>query len=334
MIANQVTLARIAALPIPCAMLLFGDACWYWVAFFLFVFLGMTDFIDGMMARREGPTKLGSLLDPVADKIMIAAVTFALAVKGWVPVWIPVAILSREFLVTVLRSSVSLRKAEVKTTILAKLKTIIQMGGFGNVFLTVFLPTAYAQVVALFWALFFFAIWVVYRVFLKRNAPHWAAPVGFCFVYWYGLLQFLLTDQVCAGLCYVIVAITWVSAIDYLKTSFALIRSTGMFRFDWIRLFWVLSHSILAVWVGSVDFYLTIPVLIAVSFELATGGIDNIAISDGTVLSNRIFWPSSIVALALALYPQEPLAYVLAVLSLGMCLTAYRGVLWRFFPGR
>lgn len=332
MTANQVTLARIALLPIPCAMLLFGNVHWHWLSFVLLVLLGMTDFVDGMMARREGPTKLGGLLDPVADKIMMAAITFALAGNGWVPHWIPVAILSREFLVTVLRSSVALKGGEVHTSVLAKLKTIIQMGGFGTVFLTVFLEPRTAQIVALAWAAFFFIIGGYYGAVKRRNAPYWAWPVGACFVYWFCLLEVFEQQGVILSLCLVIVGITWWSALDYLKTSYAFFKSSGMARFEWVRIFWVLSHSVFAVFVASFNPALIIPVLLSNAFELAVGGIDNIAISENKIIDEKVFLMSGFLACLLAMFQTQGLAILLLGASMVACAKASREVTWRFFP--
>ncbi|HEY4223689.1 MAG TPA: CDP-alcohol phosphatidyltransferase family protein, partial [Myxococcota bacterium] len=71
--ANQVTIVRILALPFPCwALTVRPPQPWMWIAFVAGVLVGATDFVDGWMARRDGPTQLGALLDPVADKLFIA----------------------------------------------------------------------------------------------------------------------------------------------------------------------------------------------------------------------------------------------------------------------
>ena len=80
--ANQVTVARILLLPVPCILLMYGSEVWVWASFFLLLFVGATDFVDGMMARRDGVTKLGSLLDPAADKIFIAATALTMGAMG------------------------------------------------------------------------------------------------------------------------------------------------------------------------------------------------------------------------------------------------------------
>lgn len=332
MTANQVTLARIALLPIPCAMLLFADSMWHWVGFFLLVFLGMTDFVDGMMARREGPTKLGGLLDPAADKIMMAAITLTLSGNGWVPAWIPVAILSREFLVTVLRSSVSLRNRQVKTSVLAKIKTIVQMGGFGTVFMTLFLEQKTAMAVAVFWCAFFVITWSYWVLWRKTRAPYWAMPVGASFLYWFILLSLFNTQTTILCLCLVIVGITWVSALDYLKTSYSVLRDSGLDRRDGARLFWALSQGILVISVASLNPRLILPVLVSIAFELCLGGIDNIAVAENKSLKLRLFVTTGLMGCLFAVIQTQMMAILLVPVSFCICLFAAREVTWRFFP--
>lgn len=332
MTANQVTLARIALLPIPCVLLLSSDSIWNWVGFFLFVFLGMTDFIDGMMARREGPTKLGGLLDPVADKIMMAAITLSLSGNGWIPFWVPVAILSREFLLTVLRTSVAFRGKQVQTSILAKIKTIVQMGGFGTVFMTLFLERDTAVVVALFWVVFFVSIWGYLALWRRTKVPYWALPVGACFLYWFLLLELCSIQMAVLCQCIVIVGITWLSALDYFQTSYHVLRATGLDRRDIVRLFWAMSHSILAVSVASVNPKFILPVLVSIAFELGLGGIDNIAVSEQKTIKSKIFLSTGLMACLFAIAQTQVMAFLLIPISFVACFWAAREVRWRFFP--
>jgi CDP-diacylglycerol--glycerol-3-phosphate 3-phosphatidyltransferase len=127
--ANHVTLLRIALLPVPCAAILYAPPSWHWLAIILFAVLGFTDLLDGWMARKWGASVLGALLDPVADKMFVASALVLMIVLGYVHPAVVVVILLREFLITSLRSAMSLRGRHVKTSILAKLKTSIQMGG-------------------------------------------------------------------------------------------------------------------------------------------------------------------------------------------------------------
>ena len=133
--ANQVTIGRMLALPVPCALLLWAPLHWQYVALALFTIIGLLDIVDGVMARRQGPTQFGAMLDPLADKVFVACAVVPFAAQGRAPIWIPAVLLAREFLVTGLRTATALRQANIKTSVLAKLKTSIQMAGFGLVFL-------------------------------------------------------------------------------------------------------------------------------------------------------------------------------------------------------
>src|SRR6266567_4157290 len=100
-LADQLTFARIAAVPF--VVLLYAvdfHGHNYW-ATALFVIAMTTDWFDGRVARRYGRTsKLGSLLDPVADKILVISVLVVLIEQGVFPGWMVAAIVAREFLVS------------------------------------------------------------------------------------------------------------------------------------------------------------------------------------------------------------------------------------------
>ena len=106
--ANQVTIARLIGLPFVGA-LAYGDERSRIIAVILGTLIGLTDTVDGYLARKYGVTVLGSLLDPVADKVFIVVSYGICADLGVIPWWVAAAILSRELGVTVLRSSLELR---------------------------------------------------------------------------------------------------------------------------------------------------------------------------------------------------------------------------------
>jgi cardiolipin synthase len=130
----MVTILRIVLMPLP-VYLLYGDDTDLLKALLIIIILGLTDLLDGIMARREGTTVLGGLLDPIADKIFIAVIYLPLTDRGVIPVWLTAAMFSRDFAVTALRTLLSLRDAPMRTATLAKYKTAIQMTGVGYVIL-------------------------------------------------------------------------------------------------------------------------------------------------------------------------------------------------------
>jgi CDP-diacylglycerol--glycerol-3-phosphate 3-phosphatidyltransferase len=285
--ANQVTMARIFLLPVPVYMLLYGEVFEWWIAFSIFVLLGATDFIDGLMARKEGPTKLGALIDPVADKIFVAAIILSMVAIGIFPAWIASALLSRELLMTALRSSVAVRKEAIKTSRLAKLKTIIQMGGCGTIFFTIILPEHAIIYVCLFLSLPFLIVALIY-LFRSKKPPFWSLPVFFSFVL-VALVQYLATKEINLIVqLAIILTFTWVSAIDYLIGTYRLFKRTGMLFGDWIRMLWAIVYSVFVVPLVAYFPIMVLPILVNISLEFGLGGIDNIVVSERNQFS---LWP-------------------------------------------
>ncbi|MFQ3671131.1 MAG: CDP-diacylglycerol--glycerol-3-phosphate 3-phosphatidyltransferase [Verrucomicrobiia bacterium] len=98
------------------------------VALLLFILASLTDWLDGFLARRLNLiTDLGKLLDPLADKILIAAVFIGFVGKDLAPAWIVVCIVAREFLITGLRGLASAKGVILPAQSWGKHKTISQM---------------------------------------------------------------------------------------------------------------------------------------------------------------------------------------------------------------
>ena len=102
-----------------------------WTALALFVIASLTDFLDGYLARIWNQTSnIGRMLDPIADKLLIASILLLLAadgtIAGW-STWAAITILCREILVSGLREYLAALKVSVPVTQIAKWKTTIQM---------------------------------------------------------------------------------------------------------------------------------------------------------------------------------------------------------------
>src|SRR5262249_60893794 len=83
----------------------------------IFLALAATDFLDGWLARRRGEiTTLGTLLDPIADKLLISAVFISLVELGMAPSWMVVIVIGREFAVSGLRASAAERGSVVSAS--------------------------------------------------------------------------------------------------------------------------------------------------------------------------------------------------------------------------
>ena len=97
-VPNALSLLRLFMVPIVVALLLGGADG---VAAALFVLAAATDFLDGRIARRAGPTRLGRILDPVADRLMLSSVAVVLAMRGLLPAWAVAILVGRDLLTLV-----------------------------------------------------------------------------------------------------------------------------------------------------------------------------------------------------------------------------------------
>lgn len=124
---TQLTLGRICLVPLVVVFLISTDAVDSLVAAILFAAAALTDWLDGLLARRRGQvTTLGKLLDPVADKLLVAAALISLVQIGTIDAWIVVVMLGREFAVTGLRSVSVMQGVVIPASDLAKYKTVSQ----------------------------------------------------------------------------------------------------------------------------------------------------------------------------------------------------------------
>ncbi len=127
-IPNILTLTRIAVVPIVVVLLLFEskENC-FWAAV-IFSLASITDWLDGYLARKWGiVTVLGKFLDPLADKLIVMAALIMLIPLDRVPAWAVLVILSRELIVSGIRSIASTEGIVIAASNLGKYKTIFQM---------------------------------------------------------------------------------------------------------------------------------------------------------------------------------------------------------------
>ena len=148
---NLLTLSRILAVPI-LVFLLWKPSWWdYGITFVLYCLVGITDYFDGYLARAQGLTsKLGQFLDPIADKIMVAAVIVMLIARPPVGHEAPLiadwhlipalVILLREIIVSGLREFLASLRISVPVSALAKWKTTFQLVALGALILSGALP--------------------------------------------------------------------------------------------------------------------------------------------------------------------------------------------------
>ena len=127
---NYLTMGRIVAIP-GVVWLLFQDSpLTNFLAVTLFLLAALTDLLDGYLARRMGlDSALGKLLNPLADKILVATVMIALVPLGRLDTWIPIVVIAREFTISGLRSLAAAEGLIIAARQLGKEKTAYQMIG-------------------------------------------------------------------------------------------------------------------------------------------------------------------------------------------------------------
>lgn len=133
---NALTIGRIIAVPVFVAVMYFLEGDFgRWIALALFAAASITDWLDGHLARAwQQQSRFGAMLDPIADKLIVAAALMMLVANGTISglhVFAALIILSREILVSGLREFLASLNAKVHVTQLAKWKTAIQMLAIG-----------------------------------------------------------------------------------------------------------------------------------------------------------------------------------------------------------
>lgn len=133
---NVLTYGRILAIPVVVALLFWpGDPAMRWYALAIYTAAGVTDYLDGYLARLyDEQSSLGRMLDPIADKLLVAACLLMLVadntIRSW-SIWAAIVILSREILVSGLREFLAEVKVSVPVSRLAKWKTAMQLVAVG-----------------------------------------------------------------------------------------------------------------------------------------------------------------------------------------------------------
>jgi CDP-diacylglycerol--glycerol-3-phosphate 3-phosphatidyltransferase len=337
--ANQVTLARLIPMPLLAWLLYHGakhgyHGNWYmWSALIAGTVIGCTDWVDGMLARKYGPTVLGGLLDPIADKVFIAFAYTPFADLGLVPWWACALMFTREFFITALRSAYEQRNLSLKTSYIAKAKTWAQMQGIGIMLL-------FPLVENKDWLLGLFIagaalpmIAMAIHWFTKKKLWRGSFVMTGCFLAM--IAVFTWDARYAPGALMVgILAITWISGIDYIVAGWTQLRGRGDFRrADAVRL---IGSFTLPVLLFAALVYTDAPrwcIFTILAFELAVGGLDNL-LSHHKVATLALAWGGRVLGVsvllggALLLKEQAgPLAIV------ATCLSVF-GVTAEFVRGR
>jgi cardiolipin synthase len=133
---NILTYGRVLAVPAVTALLFWHTESWMrWLALAIFAAAAVTDYFDGYLARAwQQQSTLGRMLDPIADKLLVAATLLMLVhaetIQSW-SIWAAIVILCREILVSGLREFLAELRVSVPVTALAKWKTAVQLVAVG-----------------------------------------------------------------------------------------------------------------------------------------------------------------------------------------------------------
>ncbi len=288
--ANQVTLARLFAMPLY-AWLLYqtpevtGSTKMWWIATFAAMIIASTDFVDGYLARRHGPTILGGLLDPMADKVFVALSFIPLADIYYngatiLPWWMVGLILFREYVVTALRTSYEIRNLTLKTSYFGKVKTWVQMQ-FLAALLMILLVQKADWLMLVCWGMVILSTGFFVKALVKKQKVWRGAYFLFGgLAVQAAAYQFLSVDQFVQLFMWTTVGITLASGADYGIDAAKHLRGKGMLSpGELIRLISAVLVPWLCMWVVYKTSYAWAPMAI-ISIELAVGGLDNLLAND------------------------------------------------------
>jgi len=125
---NFLTTLRILLIPVFILFFTIPHPARPFLSVLIFLTASLTDFFDGYIARRRAQiTKLGKLLDPVADKLLVSSALILLVSVGRVPAWIVIVIIAREFIVTGLRAVAATENVILASEPLGKIKLFFQI---------------------------------------------------------------------------------------------------------------------------------------------------------------------------------------------------------------
>ena len=135
-IPNIITISRLALLPLLMYLLWEGDYTYGWYAAGLLTIIGLSDMLDGYLARKfDAVTNIGKIIDPTADKVTVLISLLMLMHLNRINVFIPILILSRELIIITLRAVVASEGVVIHASTEGKRKTALQMFGLGGLFI-------------------------------------------------------------------------------------------------------------------------------------------------------------------------------------------------------
>ncbi|MBP1751213.1 MAG: hypothetical protein H6Q57_49 [Geobacteraceae bacterium] len=124
---NSITLLRLLLVPLIIYLLLEGN---FQSALWLFLLAGISDALDGFIARRfDMRTELGATLDPIADKVLVVSMVFALFLQGLLPIWLMIVVVCRDLIIAggAIAWRCAIGHVDMAPTIVSKVNTFLQV---------------------------------------------------------------------------------------------------------------------------------------------------------------------------------------------------------------
>lgn len=174
---NRLTLARIFIVPLLVAVLLSERIAFHFrgaaitndlIALAIFWIAAATDLLDGYLARRwKQVTTIGTLLDPIADKLLVSAALIALVQEHAVSAWAVVLLIGREFAVSGLRSIAAAEGFTISASELGKTKTVFQVISVSLLMISMRHPAFHLYATTSLYLVMLFALWSAVAYFVK-----------------------------------------------------------------------------------------------------------------------------------------------------------------------
>jgi len=176
-IPNLLTILRIFFVPLLVAVLVEEKVTLHvhgviitnvWLALAIFLCAASTDLLDGYLARRwRQITTIGTLLDPIADKLLVSSALIALVQVHAVPAWMVIVIVGREFAVSGLRAIAAAEGYTIKASDLGKTKMVSQVAAVSCLMLSIHYAVLVKPGLVLMWGVVFFALLSAFSYFRK-----------------------------------------------------------------------------------------------------------------------------------------------------------------------
>jgi CDP-diacylglycerol--glycerol-3-phosphate 3-phosphatidyltransferase len=143
---NRLSIIRILFIPIIVYLITTDDEKYFFAACLLFIVAGITDGLDGYIARKMSlKSRLGLYLDPIADKLLVCSVLITLSYYRFIPLWVTVILVGREILINGLRSFYAMEGIAIYPSFSGKLKTTFQLLGIACILFKVPQKSSYSM---------------------------------------------------------------------------------------------------------------------------------------------------------------------------------------------